>query len=77
MGENWKKNLGPMLRFLNIFAKIFCKKIGVSAQNKAKLCKNWIITLFFEKTANFFTENWQKSQKIVIITSTPGHPGCK
>jgi hypothetical protein len=24
----------------------------------------------FEKNANFFAENWQKSQKIVIITST-------
>jgi hypothetical protein len=31
---------------------------------------NW----HFEKNANFFAENWQKSQKIVIITSTPGHP---
>jgi hypothetical protein len=28
--------------------------------------------LVFEKTPNFFAENWQKSQKIVIIiTSTP------
>jgi hypothetical protein len=38
--------------------------------------------LFFEKNANFFAENWQKSQKIVIITSTPdlakfGHFGEK
>jgi hypothetical protein len=42
-------------------------------QNKAKLCKFLIITLDFEKNANlFFAENWQKSQKIVIITSTPG-----
>jgi hypothetical protein len=32
-----------------------------------------IITLFFEKNANFFAENWQKSQKIMIITSTPGN----
>jgi hypothetical protein len=30
-----------------------------------------IITLVFEKNANFFAENWGKSQKIVIITSTP------
>jgi sensor c-di-GMP phosphodiesterase-like protein len=30
-----------------------------------------IITLVFEKNANFVAENWQKSQKIVIITSTP------
>jgi hypothetical protein len=28
--------------------------------------------LVFEKNANFFAENWEKSQKIVIITSTPG-----
>jgi hypothetical protein len=31
----------------------------------------FIITLDFEKNANFFAENWQKSQKILIITSTP------
>jgi hypothetical protein len=41
-------------------------------QNKAKLCKNLIITLVFEKNADFFAENCQKSQKIVIITSVPG-----
>jgi hypothetical protein len=29
-----------------------------------------INTLVFEKNANFFAENWRKSQKIVIITST-------
>jgi hypothetical protein len=26
---------------------------------------------FWKKNANFFAENWQKSQKITIITSTP------
>jgi hypothetical protein len=36
-----------------------------------------IITLVFEKYANFFAENCRKSQKIVIITSTPGHPAGK
>jgi hypothetical protein len=40
-------------------------------QNKAKICKILIITLVIEKNANFFAKNWQKSQKIVIITSTP------
>jgi hypothetical protein len=30
--------------------------------------------LGFEKNANFFAENWQKSQKSVIITLTPGRP---
>jgi hypothetical protein len=31
-----------------------------------------IITLVFEKNANLFAEKWEKTQKIVIITSTPG-----
>jgi hypothetical protein len=31
-----------------------------------------IITLVFKKNANFFAENWEKSKKIVIITSIPG-----
>jgi hypothetical protein len=30
-----------------------------------------IITLFFEKNANCFADYWEKSQKIVNITSTP------
>jgi hypothetical protein len=34
-----------------------------------------IITLVFEKNANFFAENCRKSQKIVIITSTPDFIG--
>jgi hypothetical protein len=29
------------------------KKLAFSAQNKAILCKNWIITLVFEKNAIF------------------------
>jgi predicted secreted acid phosphatase len=66
--------LGPMFYdFKNIFAeKKSAKKLAFLTQNKAKLCKMLIITLDFEKNANFFAENWQKSQKIVIITSTPG-----
>jgi hypothetical protein len=56
---------------LNIFAEKFSKKLAFLTQNKAKLCKNVIITLVFEKNANFFAENWQKSQKSVIITSIP------
>jgi hypothetical protein len=39
--------------FLNIFAEKFCKKMAFFAQNKAKLCKNWIITLVFKKNAIF------------------------
>jgi hypothetical protein len=43
------------------------KKFAFLTQNKAILCKNLIRTLVFEKNANFLP-------KIVIITSTPGHP---
>jgi hypothetical protein len=46
----------------------------LSTQHKAELCKNLIITLVFEKNANFFAENCRKSPKIAIIASTPGHP---
>jgi hypothetical protein len=56
----------------NIFAKKISEKLAFFDSNKAKLCKNLIITLVFEKNANFFAEIWHKSQKIVIITSTPG-----
>jgi hypothetical protein len=48
------------------------KKLAFLTQNKAKLCKIMIITLVFEKNANFFADNCRKSQKIVIIPSTPG-----
>jgi hypothetical protein len=50
----------------------FGEKNGIFTQNKDKLCKILIITLVFEKNANIFAKNWQKSQKIVIITPTPG-----
>jgi hypothetical protein len=60
--------------FKIVSPKNTAKKLSFLTQNKAKLCKNLIITLVFEKNANFFAENWQKSPKIVIITSTPGAP---
>jgi hypothetical protein len=57
---------------LKIFSpKNLAKILAFLAQPTASFCKNLIITLVFEKNANFFAENWQKSQKIVIITSTP------
>jgi hypothetical protein len=65
-------DLGPMLRFLKIFSpKNSAEKIGIMTQNKAKSCQILIMILVFEKNANFFAENCQKSQTIVIITSTP------
>jgi hypothetical protein len=58
----------------NKFGEKFSENIGVFCSNycTANFCKNLILTLVFEKNANFFTENWQKSHKIVIITSIPG-----
>jgi hypothetical protein len=53
-------------------SKNFAKKMAFLTRNKAKLCKILIITLVFEKNANFFADNCPKSQKIVIIASTPG-----
>jgi hypothetical protein len=44
------------------------KKLAFLTQNKGKFGKLLIV----EKNANFFPENWRKSQKIVITTSTPG-----
>jgi hypothetical protein len=36
------------------------------------VCKNGLITLVFEKNANFFADNCRKLPKIVIRTSTLG-----
>jgi hypothetical protein len=51
--------------------KNLAKKLAFFAQTTACFAKIVIITLVFEKNANFFAENCRKSQKIVIITSTP------
>jgi hypothetical protein len=74
--QNNQGDQGPMLWFFKYFRRIFRrKKLAFLTQNKASLCKMLIITLVFEKNANFFAENCQKSQKIVIITLVPGWPG--
>jgi hypothetical protein len=63
---------GTDVMIFKIFSpKKIAKKLAFLTQNKAKICKILIITLVFEKNANFFAENWRKSQKIVITTSTP------
>jgi hypothetical protein len=73
LGEN-SLNLGPMLWLFKYFRQKIQQKMAFLTPNKAKLCKILIITLVFEKNDNIFAENWQKSPKIVIITSTSGHP---
>jgi hypothetical protein len=60
-GDFFTNSSGPMLWFLKYFRS-----------NYWYFCKHLIITLVFEKNANCFRRNWQKSLKIVIITSTPG-----
>jgi hypothetical protein len=58
---------------LKIFSqKNLAKKSAFLPQTKGNFAEKVIITSVFEKIAIFFAENWQKSQKIVIITSTPG-----
>jgi hypothetical protein len=52
--------------------KKLAKILAFFAHTTASFWKNLFITLVFEKNANFFAENWRKSQKIVIITSNPG-----
>jgi hypothetical protein len=81
-GNDWKRTkksptppphqLGPMLGFQKYFRQKIGEKLAFLTRNKAKLCKNLIITFVFEKNANYIAENSQKSQKIVIITSTSG-----
>jgi hypothetical protein len=68
----WPTDRDRCYDFLNIFAEKFSQKIAFLTQIKAKLCKILIITLVFDKNANFFAKNCLKSQKFVIITSTPG-----
>jgi hypothetical protein len=63
---------GTDVMIFKIFSpKNSAKKLAFLTQNKAKICKILIVTLVFEKNANFFAENLRKSQKIVIITSIP------
>jgi hypothetical protein len=57
--------------FKKFSQKNLAKKMAFSTQTKGNFAEKVIITLVFEKNANVFAENWQKSQKIVIITSVP------
>jgi hypothetical protein len=67
-----RRHPGTIVMIFKIFSpKNLAKILAFYAQTTASFCKNLIITLVFEKNANFFAENCQKSQRIVIITSTP------
>jgi hypothetical protein len=48
------------------------KKLPFLLYNKdIQKCKKFDRNIGFRENAIFFAKNWQKSQKIVIITSTP------
>jgi hypothetical protein len=55
-------NQGSMQLFWNYFRRKMWLKMALLAQDKAKLCKNWMITLVLEKNCNFFAENCRKLQ---------------
>jgi hypothetical protein len=64
---------GTDVMILKIYSpKHLAKILACFTQTTGSFCKNLIITLFLRKTPILFAENWHKSQKIVIITSTPG-----
>jgi hypothetical protein len=50
--------------FYTFSPKNSAKKLAILTQNKAELFKILSITLVFEKNANFFAKNCEKSQKI-------------
>jgi hypothetical protein len=58
--------------FLNISAENFSENIVVFCLNYTKFLHKFDHNIVFFEKRQFFAENWQKSQKIVIITSTPG-----
>jgi hypothetical protein len=49
----YKKPGTDVMIFKIFLPKNLANKLAFFAQNKAKLCKNWIMTLVFEKNANF------------------------
>jgi hypothetical protein len=60
-----------MLRFLKYFRRKNCETICVFDSKQSEIMQNFDHNIGFKTDANFFAENWQKLQKIVIITSTP------
>jgi hypothetical protein len=57
LDENFGESGTDVMIFKIFSLKNSAKKLAFLTQNKAKLCKNLIITLVFEKNANFFAEN--------------------
>jgi hypothetical protein len=66
-GDFFTNSSGTYDFFKYFLRKFQRKKLAFLTHYKAKFWKFLSITLVFEKNAIFFAENWQKSQKIVII----------
>jgi hypothetical protein len=49
--------------FKNIFAEKIVTKLAFFTRNKAKLCKNLIITLVFEKRRQYFSPKIVKNRR--------------
>jgi hypothetical protein len=66
LGDFVTNSSGTDVMIFKIFSpKNSAKKLAFLTRNKAKLCKNLIITMFvFEKNAVFFAENRRKLAKI-------------
>jgi vacuolar-type H+-ATPase subunit F/Vma7 len=71
-GGNYRSRSGVDVMIFKIFSPKKLQKMAFLTQNKAKICKILIITLVLANQLQNFGKHWQKSQKIVIITSTPG-----
>jgi hypothetical protein len=61
--------------YLNIFAEKFGKKIGVFGSKQSQIIQNFDHNIGFLEKRQFFRRKFAKSQKLVIITSTPGDQG--
>jgi hypothetical protein len=61
---------GKFLKPFFVPSCLSAKNVAFFDQTTASFCKNVSITLVFEKNGSFFSENWQKFQTIVIITSS-------
>jgi hypothetical protein len=63
------KSSGTTAMILKLFS---AKILAFFAQTTVTFCKKIDHNIGFLEKRHFFAENWQKSQKIVIIPSTPG-----
>jgi hypothetical protein len=67
------KSSGTTAMILKLFSpKNVAKILAFFAQTTVTFCKKIDHNIGFLEKRHFFAENWQKSQKIVIIPSTPG-----